>query len=226
MDPYGKAPFSNIFQSLNSPSLCLSKEVTVPDEKEDEWGIKHVLIDFNPLNTAYLWEDEKSLIHKRLNRIEAEADIVLIYITPEQIQDLKNIFLYISEVIVSMPLYPIGMLETYSVIKKITSINHNAGLGLVAIDAGIESEGKSAFLKMENIVKKHLNKSILYLGSIIKESAIEESVKSRMPLSYVKPNSQGLICLRQLAGIISSMPIGQGYVNEKKYSLASIFRVV
>lgn len=230
MDPCGRAPHINFFLGSisSSSSLSLGSNRQRKGSSKNQWDIDHVLMDIDIANSAYLLNEEKEAISQNLTAIDAEADIVLVSVTSDQIHSFKTIMQNINDVIISTPSYPVGMVKTYGMIKKVFLINPDAHLGLI-VDELEEGEGSNKiFTRMENVVRKHLKKPIHHLGTIHQEPAIEESLRSRKPLSLFKPDSQNVSSFKEMANTICSSQNGENMSNpehNREKGFADIFQL-
>ena len=230
MDTYGRAPHMNFFLgSISSSStLSLGSNGRKKRSSKNQWDINHVLMDIDIANSAYLLNEEKEAIYQNLAEIDAEADIVLVFVTSNQIHSFKTIIQNISDVIISTPSYPVGMVAAYAMLKKVFLINPDAHVGLIVDELEEGEESNKIFTRMEHVVRKHLKKPIHHLGTIFQEPAIEESLRARKPLSLFKPDSQNVSSFKEIAKAICSNQFGEKISNpehDKEKGFADIFQL-
>ncbi len=229
IDAEGKAPHMNLFLESVSSSSSLSACSNKQKERSpgNQWDIKHILMDVDISSSDYLLPEEKGAIYQNLTEIDADTDIVLIFVTSAKIHCFKNIIQHVDDIIISTPSYAVGMVEAYSITKKIFLLNPDARVELIVDELEKGEEGGKIFRRMKNVARNHLQKSVHHLGTIYKEPAIEESVRSRTPLSLLKPDSQNVYAFKEMAKKICSSQPGDKtsdpeYIKEK--GLAEIFQ--
>jgi flagellar biosynthesis protein FlhG len=229
MDTDGRAPHMNLFlESISSSSsLSTSSSRRRKSSCRNQWDIKHILMDVDISSSDYLLPEEKGTIYQNLAEIDADTDIALVFVTSAKIDCLKNIIQNVDDVIISTPSYAVGMVEAYSIVKKVFLLNPDAHVGLIVDELEEGKESYKIFTRMENVVRNHLQKSVHHLGTIYKEPAIEESVRSRIPLSLFKPDSQNVFSFKEMAKAICSNQFGEKTSNpkhNKEKGLAEIFQ--
>ncbi len=229
MDLDGRAPHMSLFlESVSSSSsLSASSNRQRKSSCRNQWDIKHILMDVDISSSDYLLPEEKGIIYQKLTEIDADTDIALVFVTSAKIHCFKNIIQNVDDVIISTPSYAVGMIEAYSITKKIFLLNPNAHVEFIVDELEEGEEGSKVFTRMKNVARNHLQKSVHHLGSIHKEPAIEESVRSRTPLSLLKPDSQNVYAFKEMAKTICSSHLEDKtsdpeYIKEK--GLAEIFQ--
>lgn len=229
MDLDGKAPHMNLFLEnvSSSSSLSAGSNRRIKSSCSNQWNIRHILMDVDISSSDYLLPDERGAIYQNIAEIDADTDIALVFITSAKIDCLENIIQNVDDVIISTPSYAVGMVEAYSMVKKVFLLNPDAHVGLIVDELEEGEDSCKIFTRMENVVRNHLQKSVHHLGTIYKEPAIEESVRSRIPLSLLKPDSQNVFSFKEMAKAICSNQFGEKTSNpehNKEKSLAEIFQ--
>jgi flagellar biosynthesis protein FlhG len=146
------------------------------DEQSQSWMINR--LSFLEEETDLLIIDTSAGIHKNVLSFAMSSDMVLLITTPE----------------------PTAIRDSYGVLKSLYQGAKGAiRIGLLVNMAGNEKE---AFLVAEKIIsasEQFLNFKVPYLGFVLWDSEIRESVKKRKPLFLNETESVAFPCFRALA---------------------------
>ncbi len=230
INPDLRKPNLDILMDSLPYTIHLSRDNLRDDLEEDSPGIRHVILDIDISNTACLMEDEKRLIQDRLNLLDNESDIVLIHLSNNLINEMRWIITYIGEFIVSTPPYQVGIVEAYSTIKKLYLINPHSRIGLIVEGLNEGEDGYRVYARINGVLKKHLNRSIHYLGAIPWGEKKWEEMKDRRVSALIEPDSAYVRAIDEVAERIASFHIGDGGLydgrEDNSIGLADIFQRV
>jgi flagellar biosynthesis protein FlhG len=103
------------------------------------------------------------------------------------------------QIVVMVPSDPLGMMDAYSVIKRILAFRPDIPLGIVVYQVRMVSEARSIFERMTRALSEFLNVTVVNLGYLFADVNIERSILQRTPLSLTPARSRAAQCLAQIA---------------------------
>ena len=134
--------------------------------------------------TDVLLLDTSAGIHRTVIDFALAADMSLLITTPE----------------------PTAIRDAYSVLKSLCQVSSGrARIGLVVNMAADEKEGLLISDRIISAADQFLGFKIPYLGCVVWDAAVRESVKNRKPLLLSGENSPAAHCFRTLARRICEM---------------------
>lgn len=225
INPDLRKPNLDILMDSLPHTIHLSRDNLRDDLVKDSRDIRHVILDIDLSNTACLMDGERRLIQKRLNLLDKESDIVLIHLNNNSINEMRWIITYIEEFIVIAPPYQVGIVEAYSTIKKLCLINPDCRIGLIVEDLNEGEDGYRVYERINGVLKKHLNRSIHYLGAIPRDETKLGVMKDRRVSALIEPDSEYVRAMDGVAKVIASPHI-EGERYEQGMGLADMFQRV
>jgi len=97
---------------------------------------------------------------------------------------------------------PTSIRDAYGVIKSLGSAAWGADAGLMLVVNSVSSslEASEVSERIRRISMQYLGKAPLYLGYVLRDQAIERSVKNCKIFYKADPEAKASICVRNLAG--------------------------
>ena len=136
--------------------------------------------------------------------LESEADLLLID-TPAGIAPQTMRLLHAAnEIIVITTPEITAITDAYAAIKVTFRENPHALIGLAVNRVRNRSEAQSVFTHLNMIVRKYLNKTIMYFGYILEDRTISESIAARQPVTLLNPNAKASRCISAIVARITS----------------------
>ena len=124
------------------------------------------------------------------------AEVVLVD-TGAGIGRATTSFLYaIEEIIVVTTPDLTAMTDGYAVIKNVAHNNPSARIFVVVNRAATAVEGLEVFGKIDRVSQRFLRRPLSYLGHILNDARVGESVASRIPIILNQPAAPASACLR------------------------------
>ena len=102
---------------------------------------------------------------------------------------------------------PASIADSYGMVKVIRNTNTDIPIIMISNMVDHEENGESMFKKMNLMVQRFLNSSLVYGGSIVKDNLIQYSVQKQKPASLFYPNSVPVNSLRIITRRLLKMPI-------------------
>ncbi len=104
-----------------------------------------------------------------------------------------------DEVLVVTTPEPSAIVDAYATIKTIYLQHQDANIKLIVNMAVNSAQAQAVANKLSNVTKQYLNKNIIYLGHIQRDSHVGQSVMQSQPLFLTFPNAPATKCLETLA---------------------------
>jgi flagellar biosynthesis protein FlhG len=124
-------------------------------------------------------------IHNAVMSFVVGADKIILVVTPD----------------------PASIADSYGMVKVIRHSNPHVPVVMVSNMVENEENGESMFKKMNLMVQRFLNSSLIYGGSIVKDNLIQYSVQKQKPVSLFYPNSVPVNSLRMITRRLMKMPV-------------------
>jgi flagellar biosynthesis protein FlhG len=131
--------------------------------------------------------------------MDAEGDRVEVVLvdTGAGIGRATTSFLYaLEEIIVVTTPDLTAMTDGYAVIKNVARNNPSARIFVVVNRAATAVEGLEVFGKIDRVSQRFLRRPLSYLGHILNDARVGESVASRIPIILNQPAAPASACLR------------------------------
>ena len=102
---------------------------------------------------------------------------------------------------------PASIADSYGMVKVIRNTNPDTPIIMISNMVDHEENGESMFKKMNLMVQRFLNSSLVYGGSIVKDNLIQYSIQKQKPISLFYPNSISVNSLRMITRRLLKMPV-------------------
>ena len=127
-------------------------------------------------------------------------------------------FAYASEVVIIVTTTePTSIRDAYGVIKSLGAAAWGNGGGIMLVVNGVNSsmEGAEVAERIRRISIQYLGKAPVYLGYVLKDDAVERSVKNCKVFYKAEPEAKASVCVRNLAGELLRIMEGANIKKEK-----------
>lgn len=136
--------------------------------------------------------------------LENEANMLLID-TPAGIAPQTMRFLHTANEITVVTTPEItAVTDAYAAIKVTFRENPNAMISLVVNRTRSKVEANAVFKRLNTIVHKYLNKTIIDYGYILDDRAVNKSITARQPIILLDPTAKASRCIKAIAGKITN----------------------
>lgn len=154
--------------------------------------------------TAIDKTDQVSFL-REIKKLETKEvpGIVLIDVGAGMGTGVIGFLLAASEIIIITTPEPTALMDAYALIKTVLLKQPDADVGIVVNMVKSREEAERIFSSVNRITGSFLHKEIKYLGHIINDKAVQQSVKKQTPYYLAYPNSKAGECIREIAGKIS-----------------------
>jgi flagellar biosynthesis protein FlhG len=166
---------------------------------EGPLGIKLLSLDVDLDHLRELPEPSRERIWAGLRTFESDTHMILVD-TPAPIQgNARLIHRLAHQIVVMVPSDPLGMLDAYSVIKRILAARPEVALSVVIYQVRMVSEAQAIFEQLTRALGEFLNVTVVNLGHLYADVNIERSILQRTPLCLTPARSRAAQCLAQIA---------------------------
>jgi len=213
------------------PRLCMLMEGVPPNSllhlithqgpgknglKEHD-GVTLVTIDADMATLAALASGERRLLMDGLSKSVGGAGVVLVMTSGDCISQAGGFIQAADDIVVVAPRPVAEMINAYGLIKKILQLDEHARVGIVTSRSTLFHQADAVFEKMQQVVKKFLNKPLLNHGYLPDDQNIDGFLKRVKPASEVCHAPETERCLDAIAQ--SLLAGGFGKAAEQKITL-------
>jgi len=183
---------------------------------EGPLGVRLLSLDVELSRLRELSEPSRERIWSGLRSFESGAGMILVN-TPEPVhENARLIHRLAHQIVVMVPSDPLGMMDAYSVIKRILAIQPSITLGIIVYQVRMVSEAQSIFEQMRQALGEFLNVTVVNLGYLYADINIERSILKRTPLCLTPARSRAAQCLAQIAERLWVQP-GSGERKQRSF---------
>jgi flagellar biosynthesis protein FlhG len=162
-------------------------------------GVKLLSLDIDFPRMIAFPEPVRRRLLACLMAFEANAQLMLVD-TPAAINLNSRLILQLAhQIVLLVPSDTLGMIDAYSVIKRILALRPEAPVGIVVYNIRMVAEAKGIADKMVHTVMKFLGSNITKLGFLYADLNITKSIAQRTPLVLSATRSRAAKCLHDIA---------------------------
>ncbi len=125
-----------------------------------------------------------------VSEIEKEYDVILLDTGAGASQSVINFTTAADEILLVLTPEPTSIMDSYSLIKLLSSSNYQGKLHLVVNRVNSNQEADKIINRFINTAREYLNLDIELLGKIPDDHIIQESIKKQQPVFKLHPDSQ------------------------------------
>ncbi len=148
---------------------------------------------------ADLSDKERMDFISRLDRIDYEADIMLIDTGAGLSKNVMDFLKASDEVIVVTTPEPTAITDAYALMKLLYQIAEYPKIKLLVNQVKGEQEAKRVAEQLSMVVKRFLNASFEELGYVLTDPAVNRAVFAQKPFILAYPNSYASYCVKMIA---------------------------
>jgi flagellar biosynthesis protein FlhG len=94
---------------------------------------------------------------------------------------------------------PTAIIDAYAVVKILHNRGYEGEIGLVVNMVNNAEEGVWVFDRLHAVIERHLESSLRYLGSVLRDASVQRAVCQQMPIVLEKSTSPAALGFRRLA---------------------------
>ena len=169
-------------------------------------------IDILPAGSAVIemLDLEEKVLQKlgdAFSQFEHKYDTIIVDTGAGVHHSVMSFVLGADKVILVVTPDPASIADSYGMVKVIRNSNPDIPIIMISNMVDHEENGESMFKKMNLMVQRFLNSSLVYGGSIVKDNLIQYSIQKQKPVSLFYPNSVPVNSLRMITRRLLKMPI-------------------
>lgn len=150
-------------------------------------------------NLADLDEAGQAWIIERMSILEDETDVLVLDTSAGMHKNVLAFSIASDQTILITTTEPTAIKDSYSVLKSLLYMaREDANIGLVVNMAADENDAQIAANRICDASRQFLDFDIPYLGCIVWDQAVRDSVKRRRPLLLEQTNSPASVHFRRL----------------------------
>jgi len=190
----------NITHVLNGEKSLLDVLVDGPS------GIKILPSACGARELVSLNKEQLNILSKKFEVFDNNVDYVLFDSGAGIGDNVVNFALSSDEVIVVTTPDPTAITDAYASIKVLINENKKKSLNIVVNMVKDKKEGFRIFNKLKFVCEKFLSVNIKYLGYILKDDCVVNSIKQQRPFICEYPRRDASINIREIASKIGNYP--------------------
>tara|TARA_B100000029_G_scaffold297281_1_gene290483 strand:- start:2399 stop:3292 length:894 start_codon:yes stop_codon:yes gene_type:complete len=206
----------------------ISPEYTLADVVKGSRNLKDIIkstpygVDFLPATSGVmdLIDGEDNLIQsiaQAFSKFQNDYDLILIDTGAGVSKSTLSFVLGAEKIIVVVTSDPASISDAYAMIKIIKQFNADIPVMMVANRVRNDEMGESLFYKMNLIVNKFLNSSLIFGGSILDDTQVLASVHAQQPVVVRYPRSRAVINMQLICRRLLKLPIHEGVFENSNY---------
>jgi flagellar biosynthesis protein FlhG len=152
---------------------------------------------------AELSHEQRSLLVQSFSELEGDADYLLIDTAAGISNNVLHFLLSAPEVVVVSAPEPTAIVDAYAVIKILLAEEPGKTIRVLINSVSDEEESKDVFRQINSVVKRFLNREVLYLGHIERDPHVLKAVRSQILVTQCYPSAPASRCFRKLAQVLA-----------------------
>lgn len=183
-------------------------------------GVRLLSLDIDFSRLTALPESARHRLVTSLMAFEADAQLMLVDTPPSFSYNARLVLQLADQIVVMVPSEPLGMIDSYSVIKGILALRPDAPLGMVAYKVRTVAEAGTIASKMSQTVSAFLGVSVANLGYLYADLNIDRSIAQRTPLVLAPVKSRAAQCLAHISDAVWAEGKGAGGAPRESFFAA------
>lgn len=140
-------------------------------------------------NLFTLDEKKFSRFMEEFNELLNRYDYIIFDMGAGITEDSAKFLLCVDELFVIVTPEPTAIMDAYSIMKYLNSINNELPYFLVCNRVFSQKEGKETASRMQNALKKFLNKEVTVLGYLPDDRVVTAAVSKQIPFVLFEPKA-------------------------------------
>jgi len=206
----------------------ISPDYTLVDVLKGHKSLKEIIkstpygVDFLPATSGVMdiIEGEENVVRsiaQAFNEFQYNYDVILIDTGAGVSISTLSFVLGTNKTIVVVTPDPSSISDAYAMIKIINQYQKEAQIMMVANKVRNDEAGESLFYKMNLIVNKFLNTSLIFGGSIMEDTQVLASVHAQQPVVVRYPKAKAVINMQIICRRILKLSLKESYSKNENY---------
>jgi flagellar biosynthesis protein FlhG len=132
-------------------------------------------------------------------QLDSETDYFIIDTAAGISKNVTHFLMSAQEVIVVSAPEPTAIVDAYAVVKIILAEDPGKIIHILVNSVDQAEDAHEVFCQINSVVKRFLNREVIYLGHIERDSHVCQAVRSQVLVTHRFPNAPASRCFRELA---------------------------
>jgi len=151
-------------------------------------------------------EDNIAVFKRELVKLEKAFDLIFIDTGAGISANVVDFVFMADEVIVIMTPEPTAFADAYAMVKLVVREKPQTSIGIIVNIVKSEDEAVKVFAKFNEIVRRFLNRDVMYRGVVCQDRSVAEAVMRQIPLALYAGKSVSMQNIRKIARNILGIP--------------------
>jgi flagellar biosynthesis protein FlhG len=152
---------------------------------------------------AELTLEQRNYLVQSFAELEGDADYLLIDTAAGISSNVLHFLLVAPEVVVVSAPEPTAIVDAYAVIKIILAEEPTKTIRVLINSASDEDESRDVFRQINSVVKRFLNREVIYLGHVERDPHVLQAVRNQVLVTHSYPNAPASRCFRKIAQAVA-----------------------
>jgi flagellar biosynthesis protein FlhG len=152
---------------------------------------------------AELTLEQRNYLVQSFAELEGDADYLLIDTAAGISSNVLHFLLVAPEVVVVCAPVPTASVDAYAVIKIILAEEPTKTIRVLINSASDEDESRDVFRQINSVVKRFLNREVIYLGHVERDPHVLQAVRNQVLVTHSYPNAPASRCFRKIAQAVA-----------------------
>ncbi len=148
---------------------------------------------------AELTLEQRNHLVQSFADLEGDAEYLLIDTAAGISSNVMHFLLSVPEVVVVSAPEPTAIVDAYAVIKILLAEEPTKMIRVLINSVSDEDESRDVFRQINSVVKRFLNREVLYLGYVERDAHVVKAVRSQVLVTNSYPSAPASRCFRKLA---------------------------
>ncbi|MBJ6724816.1 MinD/ParA family protein [Geomesophilobacter sediminis] len=169
-----------------------------------ESGIHVLSMGMTPQQYGSLTPHKRNLLLEGIERLSDEFDYILIDTGAGISGNVSSFAVAAKEILLVVTPEPTSIMDAYALVKTLSARHGALPFKLLVNMCRDTEEGKGLYQKLSAITGRFLEVSLQYMGCIVKDDMLVDSVRRRQPLCRLYPDAKATLGFRALAQKVAS----------------------
>ncbi len=169
---------------------------------EGPQGIRVIPASSGLQRLSELTADQRNYLVESFTGLGCDADYLLIDTAAGISTNVLHFLLSAPEVVVVCAPEPTAIVDAYAVIKIVLNEEPAKMIRVLINSVSDEEEAQNVFRQINSVVKRFLNREVIYLGHVERDPHVVKAVRSQILVTHAFPNAPASKCFRKLAKAI------------------------
>jgi flagellar biosynthesis protein FlhG len=152
---------------------------------------------------AELTLEQRNSLVQSFAELEGYADYLLIDTAAGISSNVLHFLLSAPEIVVVCAPEPTAIVDAYAVIKIILAEEPSKTIRVLINSVSDEEESRDVFRQINSVVKRFLNREVIYMGHIERDPHVLKAVRSQVLVTHSYPSAPASRCFRKLAHAVA-----------------------